>query len=182
MESNFEHTFLTPEGLLVGLRAINSSDARYLVDLFNHMGPESRYLRFNISLRNPDPNLVWSEARRLTQIDPERDGAWLAFADMPEDPETAVAGARYVRLDETTAEASLAVRDDMQRKGIGTGLLWFLVEKAQQAGIRKLVATVQRGNRPLWNILKRSPFLLEYESEGSSSTITVHLDVEKSAA
>jgi acetyltransferase len=148
------------------------------------MGSESRYLRFNLSLNNPDPELVWAEARRLAVIDPEKDGAWLAFADMPGQPAaaeaTAVAGARYMRIEENAAEASLAVRDDMQNKGIGTELLKYLLVQAREAGLEKLVATVQRGNRPLWHLLQRSTFPIEYESEGSYSTITAHINAPTS--
>lgn len=176
MPSVPEHQFTTRDGQQIWLRAIESKDARHLVDLFQHMGPESRYLRFNLALDNPDPELVWAEAERLSQIDPEKDGAWLAFADLPDQPNAAVGGARYMGIGDAAAEASLAVRDDMQNKGIGTELLLFLVERARAAGIRKLIAVVQRGNRPLWHLLQRSPWLVEYESEGSYSTITAHLD------
>jgi RimJ/RimL family protein N-acetyltransferase len=170
------HQFTTRDGQRVWLRPVEKDDARHLVDLFQHMGPESRYLRFNLALDNPDPELVWAEAERLSQIDPETDGAWLAFTDLPDQPDAAVGGARYMGIGHAAAEASLAVRDDMQNKGIGTELLLFLVESARAAGILKLVAIVQRGNRPLWHLLQRSPWLVEYESEGSYSTITVHLD------
>lgn len=170
------YQFTTRDGLQVWMRAMEKTDAHHLVDLFQHMGPESRYLRFNLALDNPDPELVWAEAERLSQIDLDRDGAWLAFADLPDGPNMVVGGARYMGIDQATAEASLSVRDDMQNKGIGTEMLMFLVERARAAGIRKLVGIVQRGNRPLWHLLQRSPWHVEYESEGSYSTITVHLD------
>ena len=75
MNSSYIHTFETKTGLLINLRPLQADDAHHLVDLFNHMGPTSRYLRFNMALTNPDPDLVWAEARRLAQIDPNRDGA-----------------------------------------------------------------------------------------------------------
>jgi len=174
------YSFMTKEGLEVLVRPLEPADAHHLVDLFNHMGPESRYLRFNLALRDPDPDLVWLEAKRLAQIDPERDGAWLAFCDLPTQTGAAVGGARYMRLDEDTAEASLAVRDDMQNKGIGGELLLFLIEQARLAGVRKLVATVQRSNRALWQLIKRPGLKITYESEGSSTDITAYLSEMKS--
>ncbi len=167
------HTIRTKDGRLLEVRPLRPEDAPLLVDLFDHMSPESRLLRFNLALTTPDPDLVWSQARRLAQVDPLRDGAWLVFADLPGEPDAPVAGARYVRLSVDTAEASLAVRDDMQNKGIGNQLLRFLVDQALAAGISKLVATIQRGNRPLWHLLKKSGFPIAFEPEGGYTTITV---------
>jgi RimJ/RimL family protein N-acetyltransferase len=175
MKNRYVHTFLTKKGQLLKLRPLQAGDAHHLVDLFNHMGPTSRYLRFNLALTNPDPDLVWSEARRLAQIDPEKDGAWLAFCEMGDQPDAPVAGMRYMRVDPQVAEASLAVRDDMQNQGIGAELLKFLVERAWAAGIRELVASAQRGNRPLWRLLDKVPLRMEYESDGGYTTMRAYL-------
>lgn len=175
MRNGYIHTFRAKNGKLLKLRPLEADDAHHLVDLFDHMGATSRYLRFNLALTNPDPDLIWSEARRLAQIDREKDGAWLAFCEMPDQPDAPVAGVRYMRIDPQIAEASLVVRDDMQNQGIGTELLKFLVERAQEAGIRQLVASAQRGNRALWRLLDNSPVPIEIESEGGYTTMTAHL-------
>ena len=176
MDDLYTHTFRTKDGDLLRLRPLQPEDAHHLVDLFDHMGPESRFLRFNLALPNPDRELVWSEARRLAEIDPERDGAWLAFARLSDNEEVPVGGARYMRIDEYSAEASLAVRDDMQNKGIGYELMGFLIRRARLAGVKKLVATVQRNNRPIFHLLSKTDLHLEYESEGGYTTITAFLN------
>jgi acetyltransferase len=175
MDSDYIHTFNADDGLLLRIRPLRPDDAHHLVDLFEHMGPESRFLRFNLALPNPDPELVWSEARRMARVDPEKDGAWLVFADLPDQRDAPVAGVRYVHLDDESAEASLAVRDDLQRKGIGGELLRFLITQARANGVHRLVATIQRGNRPLWRLLQSSGLEFEMESEGSYSNIAVDL-------
>jgi acetyltransferase len=171
-----DNSFLSKKGHRIEIRPLMPDDAHHLVDLFEHMGPESRYLRFNMSLNDPDPDLVWSEARRLAQIDPSQDGAWLAFTEIDGKRDVPVGGIRYMRIDEETAEASLVVRDDMQNQGIGTGLLRYLIVEARKDGIRKLVATVQRGNISLWHLLQRFSQRIVRESEGSYTTITGYLD------
>jgi GNAT superfamily N-acetyltransferase len=175
MNDDFVHTFRAADGTLLKVRPLTPGDAQELVELFEHMGPESRFLRFNLALSNPSPDLVWSEAKRMAQIDPEKDGAWLVLADLPGEENAPVAGCRFIRLDDESAEASLAVRDDMQRKGIGRQLLAFLAQQARQKGIRRLVATVQRGNRPLWHLLQSSGMKYEMESEGGFANIAVDL-------
>jgi GNAT superfamily N-acetyltransferase len=111
----------------------------------------------------------------MARVDPEKDGAWLAFTDLPSQPNAPIAGARYIRTDLETAEAALAVRDDMQNKGIGSGLLAYLVDRARENGISCLVATVQRANRSLLHILTNSPLKVTFDSEGSYTTIKAEL-------
>lgn len=175
MTEGTEVILTTRNDLQLRLKPIVPDDAKYLVYLFEHMGPESRYLRFNQALIDPDPELVWAEARRLAQIDWAKEGAWIAFAHHPNEGEVPVAGVRFIRVDQQTAEASLVVRDDMQNQGIGSELLDFLVEQALAAGVRKIVATIQRSNTPLWHILRNSPFRLEIDSSGGYADVTVHL-------
>jgi RimJ/RimL family protein N-acetyltransferase len=176
MDTEYIHSFRTKDGDLVKLRPLQPEDAHHLVELFDHMGPESRFLRFNLALPDPDRELVWAEARRLARIDPERDGAWLAFVQLPDHEEIPIGVVRYMRIDEQTAEAAIAVRDDKQNKGIGNELLSFLTGQARQAGVKKLVATVQRNNRPIFHLLSKTDLRLEFESEGSITTITAFLN------
>jgi acetyltransferase len=177
MNHVFVYSWRSPQGRLFRVRPLTSADAGCLVDLFEHMGPESRFLRFNLALPDPDPELVWSEAERMAQVDPQRDGAWLVFTDMPGQPGVPVAGARFIRIDDETAEASMAVRDDFQGMGIGTEMLAFLVRQARAAGIRRLVASAQRSNRALWRLVHKSGLPIVMDSQGSLTSLTLDLAV-----
>lgn len=138
------------------------------------MGPESRYARFNVPMENPDPALVQQEAVEMATVErPENDG-WLAFADLPGKPDTPIAGIRYIRTTNGEAEVAISVRDDMQNKGIGTSLLLFLFDQAKKAGLTRLVALAQRNNRPLLQILAKSPLPIKRTPDGSN----VYLEVE----
>jgi acetyltransferase len=176
VDDGYLFEFRSKDGRLLKIRPLLPEDAHHLVDLFDHMGPESRFLRFNVALSNPDRELVWTEARRLANVDPDKDGAWLVFADFQNQTEVPVGGARYIRIDDRTAEASLVVRDDQQNKGIGAELLRILVEQARQAGLEKLIATVQRSNRKIFHLLVQYNLRLEFDSEGGYTTITAYLE------
>jgi RimJ/RimL family protein N-acetyltransferase len=168
------HTFKTKDGIPIHVRPLQPEDKAHLVHIFENMGHESRYSRFNLSLANPDPAVVWQEATEMVDLKrPDSDG-WLAFADLPDAPNTPVAGIRYIHTQKGEAEISISVRDDMQNKGIGTGLMRFMFEQAKRAGITKLVALAQRNNRPLWELLKKSPLPIKRTPEGSY----VYLEVE----
>lgn len=172
-----EFRFTTSTGLNVRVRAERPEDAVHLIHLFEHLSATSRYLRFSKALDNPDPERVRQEAERLARLEPPRDLAWLAFADLPGEIDEPVAGARYVRLpdDPLTAEVAISVRDDLQRQGIGSQLLKFVIEHARQHGIRRLVATFRSENRAIWALLKYARYPVSYEVHGAEVQAIVDL-------
>ncbi len=152
------HQFSTRDGLSVRVRPEVAGDAPYLVDLFNRLGPDSRYLRFSKSMVNPDPERVRAEAERLTRLGPPQEMAWLAFADLPEQPNAPVGGVRYVMTSADSAELAISVRDDLQRRGIGSALLKFACQQARQQGLHTLTAVFRSENKAIWSLVRHSPF------------------------
>jgi GNAT superfamily N-acetyltransferase len=148
-------------------------DAVHLVDIFEHMSLDSRYTRFNMAMPAPDPERVQQEAAEMTDFERPKSNGWLAFADLPDRPDTPVAGIRYIHTAPAEAEISLSVRDDMQNKGIGTALFNFLIEEARKAGIKRLVGLAQRNNRPLLKLLNKVSLPMKRTPDGSF----IHLEV-----
>ena len=169
------HTFQTKNGIQIRVRPLHPGDTGHLVDIFDNMGQDSRYTRFNLTLLDPDPATVWQEAAEIANINRPQSDGWLAFADLPGRPNTAVAGIRYAHTQEGEAEIAISVRDDMQNKGIGTALMAYLFAQAKEAGIKRLVAQAQRNNRPLWQMLKKSPIPIERTPDGSHVYLEVDL-------
>ena len=174
-------TFRTKTGLEVFIRPLSPEDAPYLTDVFAHMGSESRYLRFNQALSDPDPELIQEGAQQLARVSLEEGAAWLAFADLPGQPHAPLGGMRFIRAAPGVAEASVAVRDDMQRQGIGSTLLEFLVQEARKAGIHTLTAVVLHANRGIWQLLKKSGLSYQRHSSGSVVELSIDLAVEPAA-
>lgn len=170
------YRFRAENDLLVRVRPLRADDAQRLIDLFEHLGPESRYRRFNIPLADPDPELVLREAQAMADLDPERGCGWLAFADLPDQPDACIAGVRCIRTDGDVAEVSLAVRDDLQGLGIGSELLRFVGRQAYRMGIRKLAGYVQSDNRPLWLSLRHLGAPQTRESQGAETYVEVDLE------
>jgi acetyltransferase len=162
----------TKDGDQLQVRPLRTDDGPLLVDLFEHLGADSRYLRFNVALTNLDPALVHVEAERMASVSQTEGRAWLVIKP----PEaTVVAGARYLFTGPGTAEASVAVRDDWQRRGVGTELLAFLVDQARADGVATLTATVQLGNVGIWRLLRASK--LPYERALDGPTASVQVDI-----
>jgi len=147
------YRFQANNGLWIEARPMREDDAPYLIDLFEHLSPQSRYQRFNQPLTNPDPTYVAKRAQELARVEPPS-GGWLAFADLPGQSHAMVGGGRFVVVEAGVAEAALTVRDDLQGQGIGAGLLRILIEEARKVGLRKLVASAQASNRAVLNLVK----------------------------
>lgn len=171
------HRFSTDQGLEVRVYRLHPEDADLLIGLFEHMSPQSRYLRFNEFLDHPDADYVRRRAEALAEVDPRLGAAWVALADLPGEPNAPVAGARFVRSGKRgVAEVSVAVRDDMQHQGIGSHLLVFAAKRAKESGIHTLAASFHTSNRAIWALLAGAPFQVKTEIRGPETDALVDLD------
>jgi acetyltransferase len=175
MRVQYVHRFNAENGLPIRVRAMTESDGPILVDLFEHLGSDSRYQRFNLPLEDPDEAWVQHQADVMAALPPFKGRAWLAFASLPDKGETIVGGVRYVSLSPDSAEMALSVRDDLQGLGIGTELLIFAGRKAYAAGVRTLVGYVQSGNRALWASLDHLQAPVKRFPDGAVTRLEVDL-------
>lgn len=182
MTAPFDWTTLsTAGGLTLRIRPEQPGDGPVLVDLFQHLSPSSRYLRFSKAMVAPDMQRVQQEAERLAQLGPPTDMAWLAFADLPEQPDAPVAAVRTIRTIPGEAELAVSVRDDVQRLGIGSALLHLACTHAQAEGLQRLTATFRSENRGIWALLRRSPFPVSWELDGAEVHAVIDLAVQPPA-
>ncbi|MCO6451569.1 MAG: GNAT family N-acetyltransferase [Caldilineales bacterium] len=141
------HEFFAADGTRVWVRPLTSEDAPHLIDLFEHLSPQSRYQRFHEPLNDPDPVRVQSTAREIATEAPMKGRGWLAFANLPGQPCAPVGGVRWARVEADVAEVGITVRDDMQNIGIGRELLRLTVIDAHRSGVKKLIAVTLASNR-----------------------------------
>jgi len=143
-------------------------DTQNLVDIFEHLSPESRYLRFHEALTHASPKLVQETAAEFATMPAKKGKGWLAFADLPDQPCAPVGGVRYVRLEDEpgVAEVALSVRDDLHGQGIGRELLQLLAKQAREEGLCKLTAIIQADNRAVLRLLSTAPIPIERKFEG----------------
>lgn len=123
------------DGTPVRLRLVTPDDKPLLVAVLARMSPASRYARFFA----PKDSLTAGELRYLTELDHERHLAIGALAEAPgEDGAPVGYGvARFIRLPEppATAEAAVAVIDDLHGRGLGKLLFLRLCAAAAERGI-----------------------------------------------
>src|SRR5262245_2279871 len=96
-------TIATRRGRTVHIRHIAPTDAALLVSLFYQLTPATRRLRFFSPMIDIPEERIWSQAQRLSAIDPQVDAALIATiaedgqADEGAEPGEAVGVARLVR-------------------------------------------------------------------------------------
>ncbi|NUQ38850.1 MAG: GNAT family N-acetyltransferase [Caldilineales bacterium] len=169
------HVFTTDAGLQVRVRPLYPDDAPFLIDIFAHLGVESRYLRFHRAFSSLPTHQIVGEATAIAQTTWRHGRGWLAFADLPNEPDAAVGGVRWVRTHGDEAEIALTVRDDMQGQGIGRELLRIAVEQARADGIHTLTAVVQANNRAIQRLLGASPWPVQRSIHAGEMFIAVDL-------
>jgi acetyltransferase len=169
-------SFSTRNNIQVKVRFLQTDDAPLLLDIFERMGEESRYQRFNQSVENLSEKRIRDEADLIVETTTANGSGLIAFADLPEQGEVPVAAARYVHLSPEKAEVAMSVRDDFQGQGIGTTLLNLLLEEAKKRGLRSLVGMLQNSNTGMWIVFDRIPYKVTRVLDGFVSDVEVHLN------
>lgn len=136
----------------IRLRPLEPEDGALLQEIFDQLGPTSRYQRFLV----PKVRLTSTELRALTAIDHDRHEALVALA-LPEDRPIGVA--RFVRgtADPDVAEVALEVVDSWHRRGVGSLLIRALVSRAVDLHVSELAAVMAHDNLAARRLLGHVP-------------------------
>ncbi|SCF38753.1 GNAT family N-acetyltransferase [Micromonospora mirobrigensis] len=165
-------TLVLPDGAEVMVRPATAEDLPAVVELHERCSPRSRQRRYLGGAATPSP----ARLRRL--LDPARGLTLLATAGSGGAAEPVVAMANLLGEGDE-AEAALLVRDDWQRRGLGTALLRRLLGHADRAGYAALVLHVQADNTPMLRTLRRLGRPASTDRDGSLLTLTVPLDARR---
>jgi GNAT superfamily N-acetyltransferase len=143
-------------GTAVRLRLLAPEDKALLRAGFEKLSAESRYARFLA----PKTTLTDEELRYLTEIDQENHFALGAVREEG-DGSGAPVGlgiARFIRLDDpTSAEAAIAVADEIQGCGLGRLLFVRLCAAAAERGIERFHCDVLGSNTDMALLAKVCP-------------------------
>jgi len=151
---HFRRDVTLSDGRRITLRPIRPEDADIEQAFVRGLSEESSYLRFMRVLDELTPEMLV----RFTQIDYDREMAFIALNDVGGVCEE-VGVARYtLEPDGETAEFALVVADDWHGVGVGTTLLEILVEYARQRGVRELIGEVLKRNRNMRQLGARLGF------------------------
>jgi RimJ/RimL family protein N-acetyltransferase len=147
---------LARDGSQIILRPLEPWDTELVSEVFDGLGPASRYHRFLV----PKVALTVSELRQLTGVDHVDHEAIAAISAV----DGRIIGiGRFIRLrsDSTTAELAITVIDAWHRRGVGCCLAEALIERARAVDIRTFSVFIARDNQAAVQLMNRLPGDLE---------------------
>jgi acetyltransferase len=172
-ETSHDQQMELSDGLKVQVRPIRPEDEPLLHEAFARMSERSVYFRF----MSPLKRLPEAMAHSLARVDYEQRFALVATTRRPDGDEHIVGVARYDRAPGTdTAEVAVAVVDEYQRRGVGSGLLSLLCQVGREHGIRRFSLIVLPENQSMLALLRRLGWIHQASFHGGVYEITFELE------
>lgn len=149
--------YLTASGANVTIRPIRPEDAKMEKDFVSRLSEKTKYFRYHQALQELTPEMLV----RFTQIDYDKEMAFVAVTDDPDLPDELGVGRYSVNPDGTSVEFAIVVADDCQRLGIGSKLMRTLMQTAKDKGMLFFEAEVLKDNVPTLEMVKKLGFSIE---------------------
>jgi len=164
--SNYVKEFTNREGMEFTLRPIRPEDEPKMVRFHERLSEQSVYLRYFRSFQL-DQRVEHERLTRICYVDYDRSLALVVEHTNAETGEQEIlAAGRLTRLQNPEeAEFAMLVRDDFQRRGVGTVLLDHLLTFGCDEGIKRVVAYMLPENRGMIHISEKLGFKMTREED-----------------
>jgi acetyltransferase len=168
--SELEETIALRVGRSLVMRPIRPEDEPAHSRFFQHLEPEDLYLRFFSAVRKA-PH---SQLARFTQIDYDREMAFIAYAPDQEDETLGVVRA-ITDPDNKQAEFAIIVRSDVKGQGLGRALLEKMIRYCRSRGTGEVVGQVLSENVPMLSLAQRLGFRSQFNREAGVLEVRLQL-------
>lgn len=166
--SGLEEIVELRSGEKVLLRPIRPEDEPAHVDFVNNVSAEDYRLRFFSPMRS----LPHSEMARFTQIDYEREMAFIAVRLVESGQHETLGVVRAITdPDNQRAEFAVLVRSDMKGQGLGEYLMRKIIVYCRQRGTREIVGDILRENQAMRTLATE----LGFQPSGRSASDVVEV-------
>jgi acetyltransferase len=169
--SQYEATVEIQAGVKIFARPIKPEDAPLLVELYNSLSPTSIYFRFF----RPVKSLSSEMLARFTQIDYDRDVAFVGLLQKEEGQMILGVARLMADPDVTQAEFAVVIRDDWQGRGVGAMLLEKCISVARERGMRLIWGHVLPENINMLALGRKLGFSVKRVSGSSSYELRIDL-------
>ncbi|OZY84354.1 protein acetyltransferase [Cellvibrio mixtus] len=167
-----EEVFLLRNERSVLLRPIRPEDELNLQAFDNSQSKEDRYKRYFAEL----PQFSHEQMARLTQIDYEREMAFVAVANNAQGDEEILGVVRAQRdPDNTFAEFAMAIRSDLKGIGLGSRMLQKMIDYSRAQGTQQLIGCTMLENAGMANLARKLGFMVKYNRDEGLIDMTLTL-------
>jgi acetyltransferase len=154
------------------LRPIRLEDEPHHREFFGQLDPEDVYSRFLAFKRE----LVHSELARFTQIDFDREMAFIAIQRNEQGRVETLGVVRSITdADNHQAELAIIVRSDLKGKGLGHSLLEKMIRYCRSRGTQILTGEILRSNTSMLALAKKLGFELRPLEDGETIALRLNL-------
>ncbi|WP_374089335.1 GNAT family N-acetyltransferase [Methylomicrobium lacus] len=161
-------------GMGITIRPIRPEDGDLEKDFVHRLSGRSKYFRFMQALQELTPEMIV----RFTQIDYDREMAFIAVSEQDTPPKEYGVGRYIVNPDGQSVEFALVVSDDSQCMGIGTRLMKTLMRTAKFKGIAFIEGEVLAVNKPMLSFVSKLGFSIE-KIPGDNEVVRVIKDLRQ---
>ncbi|WP_262963791.1 bifunctional acetate--CoA ligase family protein/GNAT family N-acetyltransferase [Methylobacter psychrophilus] len=149
--------FQLANGANITIRPIRPEDAVLEKDFHNRLSERTKYFRFMQALQELTPEMMV----RFTQIDYDREMAFVAVTEDANLPSELGVGRYLMNPDGNSVEFALVVADDCQCLGIGSRIMRALIQTAKSKGMLFFEGEVLVINTPMLSLVKKLGFSIE---------------------
>jgi acetyltransferase len=168
MSTSIPETDITlRDGRSVHIRAMAPTDEAELLQAFDRMSEDARYMRFMRIVREPNMERV----RKVLASFPQ--GGIGVVATVPADDGIDIAGSAIaiVASDATTCEFAISVTASFGGAGLASALMRVLIDAAAKRGLTEMEGFVLAENQPMLRLAKRLGFSIAPDPEDRSVRI-----------
>ena len=144
-------------GSNITIRPIRPEDAVMEKDFVHRLSGRTKYFRYMQALQELTSEMIV----RFTQIDYDREMAFVAVTEDKRMPNELGVGRYVMNPDGHSVEFALVVSDDCQRLGIGSKLMKTLMQSAKNKGMTFFEGEVLAVNTPMLSLVKKLGFSIE---------------------
>jgi len=162
MESGFiEFDATLRDGRAVHLRAMRPSDEAELLQAFDRMSPDARYMRFMRSVREPNRDRL----RKALASFPESGDGVVATVPAADGIDIVGSAIFVIGSNASSCEFAINVAAGYGAAGLGGTLMTALVAAARQRGLEEMEGFVLAENQPMLRLAARHGFSIAPDPE-----------------
>ena len=155
MDSDFAEFDITlRDGRAVHVRAMRPADEAEILQAFDRLSADARYMRFMHAVREPNVERV----RKVLASFPESGLGIVATVPAADGIDVVGTAMFVIGSDPSTCEFAITIAADYGGAGLGRALMTALVDAAKRRGLKEMEGFVLAANKPMLRLAARVGF------------------------